>query len=120
MPPTASAPGAEAGAESFRVTATMKMDGDIDEQALQSAANRQIAKLSGCAVVVRKTDTSAGSMNLHVTVARDGRVTPDLQSPASVEAKRCILTAVAAWVVKGAGAGNAMVLLSIEGGAPPH
>ena len=54
------------------------------------------------------------SLNLQVTIAEDGKVTPDLQSPVNPDAKKCILDAVKAWSVRGAGVGKAMVLLSIE------
>lgn len=98
----------------LRATAGLKMEGDLDDKKLVAEANKQIEAVSKCAPIVRKTDGVVGSLNLQVTIAKDGKVTPDLKSPVNPDAKKCILEAVKAWSVKGAGAGKAMVLLSIE------
>jgi len=97
----------------MKVTAAMKIDGALDDKALVPELDAQIVGVAKCAAIVRKSDTVVGSLNLQITVAKDGTVTPDLQSPVNKEAKSCILAAVRKWRVKKAGAGRAMVLLSV-------
>ena len=108
-PPPASPP-----TSGLRATVAMKLEGDLAPDAVVQAINTQLTELKKCVAVIRATDGVVGSLNLQVTIAKDGKVVTELQSPVNDNAKRCVLDGARGWVVKGAGSGKAMLLLNLE------
>ena len=92
----------------------MKLEGNIAADRIVPAINTQLGALQPCVAVIRATDNVVGSLNLRVTIATDGKVTTELQSPVNDNAKRCLLDGASRWIVKDAGAGKAMLLLNLE------
>ena len=92
----------------------MQLEGNLTPGEIVRAINTQVTDLQRCVAVIRATDGVVGSLNLQVTIAKDGKVVTDLQSPVNDDAKRCLLDGVRGWVVRGAGSGKAMLLLNLE------
>jgi Lon protease-like protein len=92
----------------------LKLEGDVAAVELARAINTQVAELQRCVPIIRATDGVVGSLNLQVLIAKDGKVATELQSPINDDAKRCLLDGARGWVVRGAGAGKAMLLLNLE------
>jgi hypothetical protein len=118
-PPNASASASAASAPapsslSLRATTAMKLEGDVVTDKLVLAINSELGDLQRCAPMIRATDNAVGSINLELTIAKNGKVKTDLQSPVNDAAKHCLVDGMRAWVVKGAGTGKAMLLLSLE------
>lgn len=111
-PEAATKPPSQSKSAELHVTAGMRMSGNIDDKRLVAAAQALHSSLSPCAVIIRKTDTATGSLNLHVEIDASGRVKPKLQSPVDAPGERCLLDAIRAWSLSGAGTGEAMLLLS--------
>lgn len=108
---------AEPAAGGFKVTLAMPMEGTLDKDKLVSELNLQLADLHACAAIVRETDDVVGSLNVRITAAADGKVTPELQSPVNERAEKCLLDGMRAWTIKEAGQGTSMVLLELS--SPP-
>ena len=98
----------------LHATAAMKLEGNVDADKLVAAINTQVTALQRCVSVIRTSDKVVGSLNLQITLAQDGKVATELQSPLNAAAERCMLDGVGAWRVTGAGTGKAMLLLSLE------
>ena len=89
----------------------MKLDGNVDDKALVTELSSE--NLASCVPLIRKTDNVVGSLNVELMIRKDSSVSPALQSPVNKEAETCLLGAMRKWKVKKAGAGRAMVLLTI-------
>jgi hypothetical protein len=105
---------ARTSANALKATAAMPMDGKLDSEILLAQVNGQLGPLVRCVALIRRTDKVVGSLNLQVTIASDGAVKPDLQSPMNKEAEACLLDGMKNWKLAGQGAGRAMVLLSLN------
>ena len=97
----------------------MPMSGSLDDDVLITVINGQLGPLDRCVALIRKTNKVVGSLNLRVTVTADGNSTTELQSPLDDEAKRCVLDGIRDWRIRGAGHGDAMVLLELTDRAKP-
>jgi hypothetical protein len=92
----------------------MRLEGNLAVNDVVRVINTQVAELQRCVATIRETDGVVGSLNLQVTIAEDGKVVTELQSPVNDDAKRCLLDGARGWVVPGAGSGKAMLLLNLE------
>jgi hypothetical protein len=115
-PPSSASPPAVAGPAlaGLHATASMKLEGNVDADKVVPAINTQVAGLQRCVALIRTTDKVVGSLNLRITIAQDGKVATELQSPVNASAQRCLLDGARTWSIKGAGAGKAMLLLNLE------
>lgn len=112
--PTIATAAPSPAAGGLRASTAMAMDSNVVAEKLVAEVNRQIGPIGRCAEIIRKTDNVVGSLNLQVTISKDGHVTPSLQSPVNPEAEKCLLDGIRAWSIAGAGHGRAMVLLEIK------
>jgi hypothetical protein len=97
----------------------MTQTGTLVPEVLVAEVNRQRRSLQRCGPLVRNTDRVVGSLNLQLVVDAQGRVTPDLQSPVNEQARACLVAAARGWRIRGAGHGEAMLLLVLDDAAGP-
>jgi hypothetical protein len=117
---TADSSGAPAGPPvGVSASVAMTQAGTLREKELVAEVNRQRGSVQRCGPLVRRTDPVVGSLNLQLSIDAAGRVTPDLQSPVNDEAKACLLAAARGWRIRGAGSGEAMLLLVLDDAAGP-